>query len=74
MATFTDPVDGAPAPLRRGRGIRVAFLAAVVATVTLIPFGTASMASPEGASPAASAPVLPGEPNPPWEDGAVPAE
>ena len=28
---------------------------------------------PAGASPGASRPILPGEPNPPWDDGALPA-
>jgi hypothetical protein len=45
----------------------------VVAGAVLLSGGPigAQDASP---SPGASAPVLPGEPNPPWDDGATPAE
>lgn len=73
MATISSWFDGAPAQRRGGRTIRVAFLAAALAVVALIPFAAASTVSAQDPSPGASAPVLPGEPNPPWDDGAIPA-
>jgi hypothetical protein len=49
-------------------------VAAAVAAVALIPFGGTSLVTAEDPSPAASGGVLPGEPNPPFDDGAIPAE
>jgi hypothetical protein len=61
---------------RPGTSGRVA--AGVVAVIGALLMGGAVLAqgggaSPEPAAPAASGDVLPGEPNPPWEDGALPA-
>jgi hypothetical protein len=73
MATLTDALFDASVPRPRGR-VRVALLAAAISAVTLVPFGSASIATAQEVSPVPSGEVLPGEPNPPWEDGAIPAE
>ncbi len=49
-------------------------LVALAAALLLATAAAAQDASPGSeAGPSASQPVLPGEPNPPWDDGAVPA-
>jgi hypothetical protein len=58
---------------------RRALAAGMVAIAALSFGGSGAFAQPESpesvnGSPQASPPVLPGEPNPPWEDGATPAE